>query len=161
MRGGALPPALLCIALGLALAYAPPRARLWSILGLVVTDMAIVFVPIPPHWVEGIFLGCWTSTAVSALAVHLRSGLTSRGAFALSMNAGLWCGAVTALAGSRLDMLKALPCVFVVIPAAFIVARRVPIVVNVLSSWLIAVAILAATLQFLPVTPGYMPDHLE
>jgi hypothetical protein len=25
----------------------------------------------------------------------------------------------------------------------------------------IAIAVLAATLQLLPVTPGYLPDHLE
>jgi len=29
------------------------------------------------------------------------------------------------------------------------------------SSWVIAIAALAATLQLLPVTPGYLPDHLE
>jgi hypothetical protein len=28
-------------------------------------------------------------------------------------------------------------------------------------SWLIAVALLMAVLRFLPVTPGYLPDHLE
>lgn len=32
---------------------------------------------------------------------------------------------------------------------------------QVLLSWLIAVAVLTATLAFLPVTPGYAPDHLE
>jgi len=31
----------------------------------------------------------------------------------------------------------------------------------VMSSWVIAVAVLALTLQLLPVTPGYLPDHLE
>jgi len=29
------------------------------------------------------------------------------------------------------------------------------------SSWLIAIAVLAAALPYLPVTPGYLPDHLE
>jgi hypothetical protein len=28
-------------------------------------------------------------------------------------------------------------------------------------SWLIAVLILVVALRFLPVTPGYLPDHLE
>ncbi|MGE7137542.1 HupE/UreJ family protein [Luteibacter sp. NPDC031894] len=32
---------------------------------------------------------------------------------------------------------------------------------RVLISWLVAVAALTATLAFLPVTPGYAPDHLE
>ncbi|HET6972107.1 MAG TPA: hypothetical protein VFH92_13350 [Phenylobacterium sp.] len=29
------------------------------------------------------------------------------------------------------------------------------------ASWLIAIAALAAALPFLPVTPGYLPDHLD
>jgi hypothetical protein len=41
------------------------------------------------------------------------------------------------------------------------VAKRLAIIVKISSSWLIAVAILALTLQFLPVTPGYVPDHLD
>ena len=35
------------------------------------------------------------------------------------------------------------------------------IVLKVLASWLIAVAVLGAILQFLPATPGYLADHLE
>jgi hypothetical protein len=31
----------------------------------------------------------------------------------------------------------------------------------VLASWLLAVFVLIATLHFLPVTPGYAPDHIE
>jgi hypothetical protein len=34
-------------------------------------------------------------------------------------------------------------------------------VVLVLVSWLIALASLAVMLHFVPVTPGYMPDHME
>jgi len=30
-----------------------------------------------------------------------------------------------------------------------------------LTSWLIAIATLVAILRFLPVTPGYLPDHVE
>jgi hypothetical protein len=28
-------------------------------------------------------------------------------------------------------------------------------------AWLIVIALLGATLHFLPVTPGYLPDHME
>jgi hypothetical protein len=28
-------------------------------------------------------------------------------------------------------------------------------------SWLIAILVLVTVLRFLPVTPGYLPDHLE
>jgi len=35
------------------------------------------------------------------------------------------------------------------------------IAIGVIASWLLAITVLEATLHFLPVTPGYMPDHLE
>jgi uncharacterized membrane protein len=41
------------------------------------------------------------------------------------------------------------------------VNRRVFIGLRVVVSWLIAVAVLVAALRFLPVIPGYVPDHLE
>jgi len=45
--------------------------------------------------------------------------------------------------------------------ATRVVASRVPIATKVVAGWLIAVTLLAAMLHFLPVTPGYLPDHLE
>jgi hypothetical protein len=35
------------------------------------------------------------------------------------------------------------------------------VAVKVAASWLAAVAALVAALQGLPVTPGYLPDHLD
>jgi hypothetical protein len=57
--------------------------------------------------------------------------------------------------------MKALPWALLVVPASLTVRWRLPVAIKVVSSWLIAVAALEATLQFLPVTPGYMPDHME
>jgi hypothetical protein len=99
--------------------------------------------------------------AATAATVHLPRGLTAKGVVVLSLNAGLWSGAELALTGSRLDIAKALACVLLLFPAEFVVYWPAPIIVKVVASWLIAVAILAATLQFLPVTPGYLPDHLD
>ena len=161
LRGGALPPALLCAALGLALAFAPREARWPSLLALMATAIAVSFAPIPEGWLEAAFLACWVSVVTSAASVHLHDGVGLRAAFALSLNAGIWSGAVVALGGSRLDLAKALLWALVVLPAGWIVRRRASIVLKVVSSWLIAVAVLAAMLQFLPVTPGYLPDHLE
>jgi hypothetical protein len=161
LRGGALPPALLCIALGLALAFASRRTWVLSLVATAMTAIALANATVSPGWLEGVFLGCWVSVAATAATVHLPRGLGPWGSLALALNAGFWSGAVVALAGSSLDLLKALLCVLVLLPAALVVAWRTPIVVKVVSSWLIAVAVLAATLQFLPVLPGYMPDHLE
>jgi hypothetical protein len=46
--------------------------------------------------------------------------------------------------------------------AASRVSRRNPaLMLKVVSSWLLAIAALLAILQCLPVTPGYLPDHVE
>jgi hypothetical protein len=128
---------------------------------LTVTAACLAIAPVPRGWLDWVFLGCWLSVAASAATVHLRGELRPRWAFAASLNAGFWSGAVIALGGSRLDLLKALPCVLVLFPAALVIALRATIAVKVVASWLIAMAVLAATLQFLPVTPGYLPDHLD
>lgn len=39
--------------------------------------------------------------------------------------------------------------------------RGLTLAVKVVVSWLIAVALLNAALRLLPVTPGYLPDHVE
>jgi hypothetical protein len=149
------------VALGLALAFAPRRVWSLSLMTLTGTATSLAIAPVPRGWLDWVFLGCWLSVAVSAATVHLPGGLRPQWALAASLNAGFWSGAVIALSGSRLDLLKALPCVLVLFPAASGFGLRATIVAKVVASWLIAMAVLAATLQFLPVTPGYMPDHLD
>ena len=106
-------------------------------------------------------MGFWISVIATAASVHLARGLRPWAAMVLSLNAGVWASAVVSLSGSRLDLLKALPFVLIVLPASWVVGRHASIAVKVVSSWVIAIAVLAATLQLLPVTPGYLPDHLE
>jgi len=161
MRGGVVPPALLFLALGLALAFSPRRAWGPSLLALFVALGAGAFVRVPQTWLEDVFFGCWISVIVTAASVHLGRGLKPWAAVALSLNAAVWASVVVSLSGSKLDLLKALPCVLILLPAAWVVSRYASIPVKVVSSWVIAVAVLAATLQLLPVTPGYLPDHLE
>jgi hypothetical protein len=161
MRGGVLPPALLFIALGLALGFAPRRARLPSVLALLMTLAAFTLVPAAPGLADAVFAGCWISVIATAASVHLKRGLPLWAAVAFSVNVGVWAGAVVSVSGSQLDLLKALPCVSILLPASLLVARHASIPVKVASSWVIAIAALAATLQLLPVTPGYLPDHLE
>jgi hypothetical protein len=156
-----VPPALLFLALGLALAFTPRRAWGPSLLALLATLGAGAFVRVPETWLEGVFFACWISVIITAASVHLGRRLNAWAAVALSLNAGLWTTAVVSLSGSVLDLLKALPCVLVFLPASWLVRRYASIPVKVVSSWVIAVAILAAALQLLPVTPGYLPDHLE
>jgi hypothetical protein len=156
-----LPAALLFAALGLALAFAPRSARRPSFLVLLAGIGASSVLAIPGTWTEGVFFGCWISVIATALSVHLVRGVGRFIAIALALNAGIWTSAVVNLSASRLSVLLYLPCVLIVIVASWLVNRRNSVAVKVVSSWIIAVAALAATLQLLPVTPGYLPDHME
>jgi len=132
MRGGALPPALLFVALVFALAFVPRRAVLPALVIAGLVALAAVFVPLPHSWTEVLFAGC----------------------------AGLWAGATIAVAGAPVDLARALPVVLLVLPSRWLIGLRAGVAVKVAASWLIAVAILAATLPIVP-TPGYVADHME
>jgi hypothetical protein len=161
MRGGALPPSLLAAALGLALAFAPHGSRAIGLVLFAGAATAVSLVELPGGALEAVFAACWASVILTAVSVHAPSirgkGLT----LLLAVNAGIWTGAVIGVAGAPADLLKALPWVLVAFPAARIATTRRAIALKVISSWLIAVAALAALLPFLPVTPGYLPDHLD
>jgi hypothetical protein len=161
MRAGVTPAALLFVALGLALAFTPRATRAPSLLALFASLGAFTFLPAPQRWQEAAFSGCWISVIATAASVHLARGLSRFEALGLSLNAGMWASAVISVSGSRLDLLKALPWMLIVLPASWVVRRHVSVPVKVVSSWVIAVAVLAVTLQLLPVTPGYLPDHME
>ena len=162
MRGALLQPALLALALGLALALAPKSAWTRSLSAWVAVSGALAFAPWPRACDEAIFFGGWISVVASAAVVLLLRDIRPAAALALSVNAAFWAGSAIELAGSPLDLFVSLPCVLVVLPAAWVAKRwRSPIVLRTVASWLIVVALLIVSLQFLPVTPGYLPDHLE
>ena len=159
MRGGFWPPALLCVALAFALAFSPPRLRLPAIVVSVVAALAMSQLTLPGDWQEVIFAGTWLSVIIAALAVH-----SPRTPDALLLviagNTGVWAGAVTAIAGTPKDLLRALPLVLLAYPGAWLVANRGAIAIKVAASWLVAIAILVAALSIVP-TPGYVRDHVE
>jgi len=161
VTGGAIVPALVLAAVGLALAAAPRSAWRPALLALVATTTLGATAPLPASWADAVFLGCWISVAAGAAAVHWPGGLGGTAALALAINGGAWAGAAGAVTGRPLDALAAAPAALVVLPAAWLAQRRAGVAVKVGASWLITVAVLATALQFLPVTPGYLPDHLD
>ncbi len=161
MRGGALPPALLCAALGFALAFAPRRALLPALLALVAMAAPIAWLELNPTWKDAAFDGCWVSVILAAASVHLPRGVGARLALLLGANTGFWAGAVIALAGHPLDLVKSLPCALLCLPGAWLVGRRHTIVLKVAASWLIAISLLVASLPILTPTPGYVADHMD
>ena len=161
MRSGIAPAVLLFLALGLALTFAPRRAWVANVFALCAMLAVFVWLPVPPAWLDAAFFGSWISVIVMAAAVHLRRGVSARLALALSLNAGVWAGAAASVSDSRLAVLKVLPSVLIFFPGWWVTARFGSIPIKVVSSWIIAIAVLAGTLQLLAVTPGYLPDHLE
>jgi hypothetical protein len=151
---------LLFAALACLLAFAPRTSRLPAIVAALIAAAIVAQVPLPPRWVEGVFLGCWASTVATAALVHFPGRLTGRRSLALGVNAGAWAGATVAIAGTTLDLAEAAPWLVLVAPGAWLVATRRGVAVKVVSSWLIAIALLAAVLPLVP-TPGYAPDHME
>lgn len=160
MRGAALPAALLCAALGLLLAFAPRRAIAPGLAILVVAAIGASLLSVQGKGVEIVFAGCWVSVIALAAGVHLPKGVPLWLALAAALDAGLWSGAVIAGEGTRGDLLRAVPAVLICVPAVWAVQRGWQIAVKVVSSWLIAVALLAALLPTAP-TPGYVPDHMD
>ncbi len=155
-----LPPALLSAALGLALAYAPPRARVAAVLILWIVAPLAALLMLAPRWEEAVFLACWAGVILAAASVHLPRGLRTKPALALALAIAVLAGSVTAAAGTLPALLMALPWVLVTVPAAWLIAHGRGIAVKIVSSWLIAIALLSAALPLTP-TPGYEPDHLE
>ncbi len=160
MRGSALPAGLLCAALGLLLAFAPRRSVAPALLLLAATATVVSLMPVKDSWIEIAFFGCWASVILIASALHLPRGVPFWLTLALALDAGLWGGAVIAGEGARDDLLLALPPVLVFLPGRFAVARGWAIAVKVVSSWLVAVALLAALLPT-AATPGYVADHMD
>jgi hypothetical protein len=161
MRGDVLPAALVCVALGLGLASAREKTVVLGLAVLAVTTSAIALAPIPDSWSDTVFLGCWMSIIACAAIVYAPRILQDKAALALSLNAGVWIGALIALAPSKLRLIYAFPLSFCAWPGAWARRRGRAIGLKIIASWLIGVAVLAATLQFLPATPGYRPDHMD
>lgn len=160
MRGAALPAALLCAVLGLALGYAPRRALAPAFAGLLAAAGLTALAAVNPDHRELAFAGCWISLIVTALLVHLPRGPRTGVAVAAAINAGAWSSAVIAIEGEPFALATALPWALLAVPAGFLVAKGWGIAIKIVSSWLIAVALLSL---FLPTatTPGYERDHME
>ena len=160
MRGGTLPAALIFAALGFALSFAPRRVRAPALLVAASAAAVVTQVPIEGSRAEYIYFACWASVIVAAASVHLRGGLPERAAVVLALGCGAAAGAVIGLAGNLPDLALAAVAAVVIVPAGWLVGRGSGIAVKVVSSWLIAIAMLAAALPLTP-TPGYAPDHME
>jgi len=160
MRGGVLPPTLHFTALPFAFDFAPRRALPAALGATMAAAVALYALPIPQALTKIVFVDYRASLMGAAAMVHLDSGIGLRRAVPLGINAGAWAGATVAVSGVGADLFKVLLILLLVLPSQWLVAHRGDIAVKVVASWLVAVAILAATLATV-LTPGYVPDHME
>jgi hypothetical protein len=155
MRGGVLPPSLLFAAMGLALSFAPVKVRMPAIAIVAVLSLATQLYPFAAGFEEPIFLACWVSVIITAACVHLPSGISTLLALSLASATGLAAGAVSAIAGTQVDLVMALPWLLLVVPGGWLVSRGRSTIIKIFASWLIAIGLLAAALPLTP-TPGYV-----
>ncbi|MBA2467601.1 MAG: hypothetical protein H0V46_08375 [Sphingomonas sp.] len=160
MMGGLLPPLMLCLALAFALAFVPRPVAVVSAATAAAGAVAIWSIGPPATWTEPVFVGCWVSVIATAALSYWPNGIPPRLAPIAAANAGLWAGAVSATAGSGIDLAVALVVVLLAIPGRLIIDSGGGIALKIASSWLIAVAALAAMVSLTP-TPGYAPDHMD
>lgn len=158
MRGGVLPAALLCFALGMVLAFAPGRTVVPALVLLCASAVATSLFAPSRQWLEVAFLGCWLSVILLSTLVHWPREVPHWLALAAAADAGSWAGMVIAQEGRPTDLILALPCVLAALPARWLIGRGWGIALKVICSWLLAVALLASLLPTAS-TPGYMPDH--
>ncbi|QUD89805.1 hypothetical protein [Phenylobacterium montanum] len=160
MRGGPLPPALLCAAIGLALGYAPWRTGLLACLVVTAVSAAVSILSLPQAWTDLIFAGCWISVALSAACVHLPHRIGLPGAVLLAVNGGVWAGMVAKAGGDGPTLMIALPLLLLCLPSHWLAVSGRGVAVKVAASWLIAIAGLELMVGLTP-TPGYKPDHMD
>ena len=151
--------ALLCGSTGLMLGVAkaaPRRATVIIGLGiLAATAMAMPRISVPDN---NAFMAAWIAILVVAAACVSGAWASRALAFPMTMVAGAITG-LLADDSPLLTALVALPIAYGV--AKLVIAHALDLALRVVAGWLLAVAVLNASLALLPVTPGYLPDHLE
>lgn len=159
MKGGLIAAGLLLTVLTFALAFVPRKVAVGSAVAAALAALvAAGIAAVPP---EIAFSGCWASLLIAASSVYWPR--IARGSSwlcaAFAANAGLWAGLVVATEEPPLAVVKVLPVLLLGIPAACCVARGWAIAPRIVTSWLVAVAILTGAIPLLVVHPGYKPDH--
>lgn len=160
MRDSMLPAAMLCVSLALPLGFIPVREAAVSVAAAMAGAVLALLLPIPPGHEDLIFSGCWLSTLILTVCVHLPRGLHRVAALVLGADAGLWAGQVVQTDGHGANLMIALPLVLLCVPARGLVNTGRGIALKVVASWLMAIAGMELVLTLIP-TPGYMPDHME
>lgn len=157
MRDPGLLVVLLATGTGLVLGSQRRKATLagasGSMLAMLATSALAIAQPADIVW-----NAAWTAVAATALATWLPR-LGAPLPVALACSAGAIGGGLSAAAPHLLLFVAILA--LSTVTTAGVVRRGWALAPKVVAGWLLAVAALNATLAVLPVTPGYLPDHME
>ncbi len=160
--GGSVAAGLLLAVVAFALAFVGRRIAAGGIVACVLAcGVTILLVRVPaPGWV---FAGCWVSLIATALLVYFPQPLRRwpRLALPLAINGGIWAPLVVATQAGATDTLPILATLVLVVPASMGVTRGWALAVRIVTSWLLAVALLVGAIPYLVVHPGYVADHNE
>jgi hypothetical protein len=160
MNAGFLPLALLCAALGLALAKTPWKIAAIALAALVASALLSTAVIPTAGWETPALLGLWISAGLTAALAYLPRGIGGVFSVLAGGNAGLWVGVVAHSAGGGAGIASALPLALLFLPAAWLLQKELGAAVKIAASWIVAVSILAGMVAVSP-TPGYAPDHMQ
>ena len=158
--GGALPPALLAVALGLCLTRVLGRARWFALILLGLGTAAGAMAPTAAAWSEHALLGLFAAVAACAGLACLPRPPAPGLALVLAGVCGVLMGLAVTLTGRPVHLATALFAPMTILLAAPLSAWRGGIALKVLASWVGAIAVLAAGVSMVP-TPGYVRDHME
>lgn len=161
MRDPVLPAAMLSLAIGMMLGFAQRRVALLAGVAATVAILLAPFVVATASDQEFLFLTAWLAVATTAACGWLAKNCPLRLTLPIAGCAGGLVGLLSSpRLGPHIVWLVAL-IAFAAGGARMLVTRGRGLFVSVAAGWLLAVAVLNVGLTMLPVTPGYLPDHLE
>ena len=160
MNGGILPQLLMSLSFGLALSFVSVPAVGRGLLAFVLAATLGLLIRVPASLTDGFFVGHWLSVIIIAALAYLPIARTRARVIAVGLYAGLWMGLGASVSGLRPNLLLALLPALVFLPGKWFTGRGYPIVVQVVASWMIAIASLSLFVSLMP-TPGYKPDHMQ
>ena len=161
MISGVLPGVLVMATLGMMLGFSTAPDR-WAGLALALAvSVAGAFVPSLRVAPAIAITGCWITVAAISVFIYLPRLQTRALVCALSALAALVSQLAQAPGGSGFTHALPMLGLLSIAPTLFAIRTGFAIAPRVITSWILAVSLLAAILPFAVPHPGYVADHRE
>lgn len=160
MSGALFLSALLFAAVGITSAHAPWKTAILTAAGVIAAALLTSFLPPDALSAKLIMIGAGLSIVPAILLVYFPRLLSPTPLFLIAIHCGAWAGALLSMSGQQQAMLVAAPLLAVSLPARWLIQRRWQIGLKVAASWMLAIALLAVTLNTISM-PSYQLDHME